>query len=81
MVLDGQPLHVVSVARQQGHSPIPRRGAVLSYGGVDLPVAMAALVANVPVTLETVWTTLNGMTKAHLDEASSLLNGAGLWTH
>jgi len=77
-VLDGQPLHVVSVARQRGHSPIPRRGAVLSYGGVELPPAMAALGADIPVKLETVWTTLNGMTKAHLDQASSLLNGAGL---
>ena len=47
-VLDGQPLHVVSVARSAGHSPIPRRGAVLSYGGVDLPPAMAALGADIP---------------------------------
>ena len=77
-ILDGQPLHVVSVGRQRGHSPIPRRGAVLSYGGVDLPPAMAALGTDIPVRLETVWTTLNGMTKAHLDQAPSLLNGAGL---
>ena len=77
-ILDGQPLRVVSVARQRGHSSIPRLGAVLSYGGVDLPPAMAALGQDIPVKLETVWTTLNGMTKAHLDQASSLLNGAGL---
>ena len=77
-ILDGQPLRVATVARQSGHSPIPRHGAVLSYGGVDLPPAMAALAANTSVKLETVWTTLNGMTKAHLDQASSLLNGAGL---
>ena len=77
-VLDGQPLRVVSLARQRGHSTIPRGGAVLSYGGVDLPPAMAALGQGIPVKLETVWTTLNGMTKAHLDQAASLLNGAGL---
>ncbi len=77
-VLDGQPLHVVSLRKQQGHTPIPRHGMVLSYGGLDLPPHLAALTVDVPVTLTTNWTTLNGMSAAHLEQAESVLDGAGL---
>ncbi len=76
--LDGNPLHVVNLRRLAGHTPIPPHGAVLSYGGTDLPPALAALTNDVRVTLETVWTTLNGTPAQHLDQAESIVNGAGL---
>jgi len=76
--LDGQPLHVVSMRRNAGHTPIPRRGAVLSYGGLDLPDSLAALAIDVRVTLSTSWTVLNGMPPGQLDRAESIVDGAGL---
>jgi hypothetical protein len=76
-VLDGTPLHVTSV-RRQGRTPIPRSGAVVSYGGINLPQSLAALGVDTHVTLETNWTALNGMTSAHLDAAESIVDGSGL---
>jgi Phosphodiester glycosidase len=76
--LDGTPLHVTGMRRGQGHTMIPKYGAVLSYGGTDPPPALAALKIDTRVALETSWTTLNGMTPAHLDQAESIVNGAGL---
>ena len=77
-VLEGQPLRVTSMRRLQGHTIIPRHGVVLSYGGVDLPPALAALSIDQPVSLTTVWTAVNGLTAAALDRADSIVNGAGL---
>jgi hypothetical protein len=76
--LDGSPLHVAGLRRGQGHTLIPKYGAVLSFGGTELPPALAALTIDTRVTLATSWTTLNGMTGAHLDQAESIVNGAGL---
>ena len=45
-VLSGSPLKVVEIRRDLGHTPIPRNGSVLSYGGLDLPADLAALVQN-----------------------------------
>src|SRR6187402_1828023 len=36
-VLDGTPLQIVEVRSGVGRAPIPRSGAVLSYGGTTLP--------------------------------------------
>ena len=76
--LDGRPLHVVGIRRNAGHMPIPRQGMVLSYGGLDVPDAFAALDNDVRVTFETSWTVLNGMPPARLDQAPSIVDGAGL---
>lgn len=76
-ILDGQPLRVTSV-RRQGHTPIPKQGAVLSFGGTELPASLAALAVETPVTLETNWIVLNGMSSAHLNEAESIVDGSGL---
>jgi len=76
--LDGTPLHVTGLRRGQGRTLIPKYGAVLSFGGTDLPPALAALAIDTRVSLTTSWTTLNGMAAAHLDQAESIVNGAGL---
>jgi hypothetical protein len=77
-ILDGRPLHVVSMRKNAGHTLIPKHGAVLSYGGIDLPAGLAALATDVHVTLSTSWTILNGMPPARLDQAESIVDGAGL---
>lgn len=76
--LDGSPLHVTSVRVRQGRTPIPRTGAVLSYGGTDLPADLAALAAGTRVAIRTHWTTAFGLSASHLDTADSIVGGAGL---
>jgi len=76
--LDGSPLRVVDVRPSQGHTPIPRTGAVLSYGGVDLPEVLADLIPGTIVTFKTTWKTLGGTPADDLDRADHIVNGAGL---
>jgi len=77
-VLDGTPLRVVDVQTNYGHTRIPRKGAVLSFGGTDLPEALTALVEEVKVTFETNWKSTAGRPAALLNEAEDIINGAGL---
>lgn len=77
-VLDGAPLKVIDVRMNFGHTRIPRRGAVLSYGGTDLPANLASLVEDVTVRFDTIWKTAHGLSAAVLDEADDIVNGAGL---
>jgi hypothetical protein len=77
-VMSGTPLTVKSVARNAGHTPIPRDGFVLSYGGTDLPDALMQLKPGVRVDLRTKWVSLNGIAAAELDAAEHVVNGAGL---
>jgi hypothetical protein len=77
-VLDGDPLQVVEVRRDLGHTPIPRHGAVLSFGGVDPPPPLDALTPGIAVTLGTTWTSLNGLPPQTFEEAQDVVNGAGL---
>jgi hypothetical protein len=77
-VLEGEPLAVTSIRRDAGRTPIPRAGAVLSYGGLNLPTALAALEPGVPVTIETDWRSLHGRSAADFDAADHIVNGAGL---
>jgi hypothetical protein len=76
--LDGKPLKVKDVRPNQGHTPIPRNGAVLSYGGLALPDALSALAPGITVTFENTWKTLNGLSPKQLDRADAIVNGAGL---
>jgi len=76
--LDGTPLKVIDVRPNMGRTPIPRAGAVLSFGGLDLPDALAVLAPGVPVAFETTWRSLNGLTAKQLDRADAVVNGAGL---
>jgi hypothetical protein len=77
-VLDDDPLRVTDIRPAAGHTPIPPRGAVLSFGGTTLPDALSALVPDVRVTFETTWKSVNGVSRAELDEADHIVNGAGL---
>jgi len=76
--LDGKPLEVLDVRPNTGHTPIPRTGDVLSFGGLDLPDALAVLAPGVVVSLQTTWRSLNGLTPTQLDRADDIVNGAGL---
>lgn len=76
--LDGKPLKVVDIRKNLGHTPIPRAGAVLSFGGLELPDALAVLAPGVSVAFETSWKSLNGLTAKQLDRADAVVNGAGL---
>jgi hypothetical protein len=77
-VLDDSPLRVRDVRMNFGHTKIPPRGAVLSYGGTDLPDSLAALVEGVPVTFDVKWKSAHGLADSALDEAAHIVNGAGL---
>jgi hypothetical protein len=76
--LDGSPLHVVEVRPRQGRTPIPRTGAVLSYGGTDLPSDLASLTVGTSVELRRTWTTRYGLSAAALERSTSVVGGAGL---
>lgn len=77
-LLSGQPLAVVSVRRDIGSTPIPADGLVLSYGGLDLPPALEALVPGVTVEVRRVWTSVHGLESERLESADHVVNGAGL---
>jgi len=77
-MLNGTPLRVVDVRPASGQTPIPRRGAALSFGGLDLPEPLAALTINSAVTFETRWTSRGDVPIERLDEADHIINGAGL---
>lgn len=77
-VVSGQPLSVKAVRRNAGRTPIPKDGFVLSFGGVDLPGALARLNPQVQVNLHTNWVSLHGVSASELDAAEHVVNGAGL---
>lgn len=76
--IDGRPPRVVSVRPGQGHTPIPRTGGVLSFGGTTLPEALSALEAGTPVSLVPSWTTEQGLAAKVLESADAIVAGAGL---
>jgi phosphodiester glycosidase len=80
-VLSGSPLTVTDIRRDQGKTPIPRDGAVLSYGGLEPPAALAALARGTRVSLPIAWTTRLGLSSKFLDQAQHVINGAGLLKH
>lgn len=77
-ILNGEPLRVTEVRRASGHTPIPRKGAVLSYGGTTLPEALTNLDVGVEVGFTTRWQTRGGASPADLEAADHIINGAGL---
>jgi hypothetical protein len=77
-VLRGSPLTVVEVRTNAGSTPIPRDGYVLSFGGLELPAELKLLSAGTPVSLDTHWTTVNGLEPDRIASADHVVNGAGL---
>jgi Phosphodiester glycosidase len=77
-VLAGTPLRVVDVRANLGHTTIPRAGAVLSFGGLDVPAPLAQLAVGTTITLETTWRSLSGVSHKRLDGADHIVTGAGL---
>lgn len=77
-VLDGQPLAVTSIRAGAGRTPIPPKGAVLSFGGTTPPDELSALDVGTVVTFQTEWRSGFGLAVDLLDSAVDIINGAGL---
>ena len=77
-VLAGTPLQVLEVRSGVGRAPIPRGGAVLSYGGTTLPPPLQSLTVGTAVTFRTTWKSLRGLGVDLLESADHIVNGAGL---
>ncbi len=77
-VLRGSPLKVTDIRTNSGSTPIPADGLVLSYGGLELPEELKLLQLDTPVTVDTHWTTVNGLETERLSTADHVVNGAGL---
>lgn len=77
-ILDGRPLKIVDIRKNLGKTPIPRTGAVLSFGGLDLTSPLEWLLPGTTVTFETRWKILNGTPVEHFEQARDVVSGAGL---
>jgi hypothetical protein len=77
-VLSGSPLKVIEVRKDLGKTPIPRDGAVLSFGGLEPPSPLEWLAPGTEVTFSTNWKILNGTPAERFEGARDILNGAGL---
>jgi len=80
-VLTGRPLRVVDVQSNVGRATILADGITLSFGGLELPEALAALEVGVEVSFDTTWQTVHGMTESALNTAEDIVGGAGLLRH
>ncbi|HEX7779916.1 MAG TPA: phosphodiester glycosidase family protein [Vicinamibacterales bacterium] len=78
IIRGGKKPVVIGIRRDVGRTPIPRDGAVLSFGGLELPDALASMDVGTVVSFETTWRTVNGLPAVRLDEADHVVNGAGL---
>ena len=75
---NGSPLTVIAVRTNEPKAPIPRKGAVLSFGGTDLPEPLEDLVDGSTVTFSTSWKSLNHTPVDVLEQSDHIVNGAGL---
>ncbi len=78
IIISGKPLTVRNVRSNAGHTPIPRDGIVLSYGGLELPAEMASLTPGVKVTVVTNWKSVHHLPSSIFESAQDVVNGAGL---
>jgi hypothetical protein len=78
IVASGNPFTVREVRVDLGRSAIPRDGVVLSFGGLELPPALAALKPGVKFTIATHWKSVNNLPASVFDSATDVMNGAGL---
>lgn len=77
-ILGGTPLKVIDIRRDLGKTAIPRAGAVLSFGGLELTSPLEWLLPGTTVTFETRWKILNGTPDEHFEHARDVVSGAGL---
>jgi hypothetical protein len=61
-----------------GRTPIPRRGAVLSYGGLTPTAPLDRLAAGAKVTVREAWQPASGEAADRWRSAADVVNGAGL---
>ena len=78
IIASGSPLTIREVRSNMGHTPIPRDGVVLSYGGLELPPALAVLAPGMRITITTNWNSLNHVPATIFESAVDIVNGAGL---
>ena len=75
---EGSFYRVVGRRPNAGKTPIPRKGAVLSYGGTVLPSALEALDVDQQLALETNYRPRLGTNVAQWHKANDIVSGAGL---
>jgi hypothetical protein len=76
--LAGSPLRVVERRPNEGHTPIPRDGVVLSFGGTVLPAGLERLDQGQEVTIETRFHPLFDSKSEQWILAQDISGGAGL---
>ncbi len=79
--LGGSPLRVLDRRPNAGKTPIPRDGAVLSFGGTVLPTSLEHLDRDQVVALDTRFQTTRGSLPEQWAEAADVVGGAGLLVH
>jgi hypothetical protein len=81
-VLDSQPGSAGYVVKErrwhEGKTPIPRRGLVLSYGGLTPPAPLDKLAAGDRVTVRETWKPASGQAAERWRAAADVVSGAGL---
>ncbi len=78
IIARGTPLTIRDVRPNTGRTPIPRDGVVLSFGGLTLPEALAALKPGTAIAVVTNWHSVNRVPPSVFDTARDVINGAGL---
>lgn len=76
--LSGSPLRVTERRPNAGKTPIPRDGAVLSFGGTVLPTGLESLERDQIVSLDTRFQTRLGTPVSEWALANDIVGGAGL---
>jgi hypothetical protein len=79
--LAGSPLKVVERRPNAGHTPIPKDGVVLSFGGTILPTGLERLDVGQQVIIETHFQTRLDTRPEQWVAAQDVVGGAGLLVH
>ncbi|MFB3853567.1 MAG: phosphodiester glycosidase family protein [Vicinamibacterales bacterium] len=80
-VLQGNPLEVIEKRSSAIRTAIPANGAVLSYGGTELPPALERLKVGERVESEAVFEPARGTKARDWARAEHVIGGAGLLLH
>jgi hypothetical protein len=77
-MLDGSPLQVQARQQGVGKTVIPRSGAVLSFGGTDLPTPLDLLTVGRSVEIRRRYEAVLGTPETEWETADHIVGGAGL---